>query len=147
MKEEVLTDEAIKEKYIAFHSDPANIQFNDAYFCSINSISLDHLRDVIKEFPAEIAKAVKGREVTDNELSTLLGLLTRLCYEKAFKDKIKPKSLEGLVNAIVALMKQRGLESGKPTEIIEFKELEKKTPNELHTYVMSMIRRPFADRN
>ena len=86
MKEKELTDEEIKNKYIAFHSDPANIQFNDAYFCSINSISLDHLRDVIRENPEEIGKAVKGREVTDNELSTLLGLLTRLCYEKAFKD-------------------------------------------------------------
>ena len=133
-------DNEIREKYIAFRSDPANIQFNDIFFSSTFGVPAQDLRRVIDEHP-DIAQAIAAREVTDAELSTLLGLITRLCYEKAFVDKPKVKSLEGLVGAIVALMKQRQLESGKPTEIIKYEELEKKTPDELHSYVMGMLRR------
>lgn len=140
-----LSDKEIKERYIAFRSDPANIQHNDLFFTDLNSISLDRLKRVIKENP-DITKKIFDQPVTDIEVSTLLGLVTRLSYEKAFRDKIPVKSWEGLMNAIVNLLKQRGLESGRPTEIIKYEELEKKTPEELHAHIMSMLRRPF-DRN
>ncbi len=139
-----MSDDEIKQLYIAFRADPANIQFNDICFCSTNSITIDRLRSIVERDP-EVYRKINSPEVTDTELSTFLGLLTRLCYKKAFVDNIQVKSLEGLVTAITSLMKQRQLASGKPTEIVKYEELEKKTPDQLHEYIMGRLRRPFAE--
>ena len=144
--EAALSDLQIKKEYIAFRSNPANVKITDQGFCEKQGIAVARLQH-IKEIDAGIDITIASREVTDGELSMFLGLLTRLLYEKAFTEKIPVKSLEGLANALVNLMKQRSLETGKPTEIFKIKidELKKKTPQELNQHLLGLIRH--GDRN
>lgn len=134
--------EEISSAYIKFRSEPKNIKLKDQYFCNQYGISLATLQK-IKDLDPSIESTINGRPVTDDELSGFMGLLTRLCYEKAFAENIPVKSLEGLANALVNLMKQRQLETGRPTEIITIKEdeLKKKTPTERYQMLMGYLRR------
>jgi hypothetical protein len=127
----------IVEKYIAFRSNTVNDRFDDSVFCSENSVSLDQLKSI--KTP-EVLRRIFQRPVGDQEFFNLLDQLTRLCYHKALAKEIPVKSFEGLVNAITNLLKQKQLSTGKPTEIVEYKELAKKTPEELHTIMMGYLR-------
>lgn len=139
------SDDAVLKLYTEFRKDPANVRLNDNFFCITNGIAVPRLKELLKENP-KVIHEIESREVSDDELSTLMGLLTRLCYHKAFINSVPVKSLEGLVNAIIGLMKQRQLETGRPTEIIKFEEdAEKKTPEELHSYIMGMLRKPMRN--
>lgn len=136
------SDAEVLKLYTEFHKNPANIKLNDNFFCITNGIAVPRLKNLLKENP-KIIQEIESCEVTDGELSTLMGLLTRLCYKKAFIDAVPVKSLEGLVNAIIGLMKQRQLEGGKPTEIIKFEEdAREKTDEELHAHLMGLLRKP-----
>jgi len=135
------TDDEIKQRYTAFRADPANLQFNDFYFCNINSITISRFKEIIDK---NTEYGIETRGVTDAELSKCMGLLTRVCYEKALIRRLPVKSLEGLVNAIVNLMKQRQLETGKPTEILQIKdsELAGKSTEERTALLLGFLRRP-----
>lgn len=136
-------DAEIKAAYIAFRSDPKNIKLSEQWFCNKHFIAIASLHSIIAENP-DIESTLNSREVTDEELSSFLGSLTRLCYEKAFMENIPVKSLEGLTNALVNLMKHRQLAAGRPTEIISVKEeeLKLKTPRERYQLLMGYLRRP-----
>ena len=136
-----LSDDEVKKRYLTFRKDPANVQFEDIYFCSTNSVSGDRLRRILKENP-KITQEILSREVTDDELGQKMSFLARSALDRSLLDKVPIKSIEGLINALVAYMKQRALESGKPTEIfkIKYEELKKKTPQELQQHLLGLLR-------
>ena len=138
-----MVDEKIKKDYIEFRSNPANLSLKDQFFCSQHSISIKHLNEIKKSNP-DIATALDNVEVTDEEVNTKTAKMVRAALDKAIKEGASIKSLEGFLNAMVAYMKQRALDAGRPTEIITLKEqeLKKKTPQERYELMMSYLRRP-----
>lgn len=136
-----MTDKDIQTKYIAWRIDPINDRFDDCVFCGEvdkpNTISLDKLKSL--KTP-EVIRAIMRKPPSDEEFFNLLEQTLRLCYDKALNGNLPVKSLEGAINSITALLKQRQLDNGKPTERVEFTELEKKTSAELHQFIMGRLR-------
>ena len=133
----MLNDKEIQEKYIEFRSDTLNDRFDDCVFCTENAVTIDKLKSL--KTP-EVIRAIFNRPVGEDQFFNLLEQLTRLSYHKALNGKIPVKSFEGLINAITQLLKQRQLSTGKPTEIVKYEELKKKTPAELHSFIMGELR-------
>ena len=127
----------IQKKYIEFRSDAMNDRFHDSVFCNENKLCLDEL-NLIKT--PDVIREIFNRPVNEDQFFKLLEQLTRLSYDKALNGKIPVKSFEGLVNAIAQLLKQRNLSTGKPTEIVKYEDLKKKTPMELHSFIMGELR-------
>ena len=77
-------------------------------------------------------------------MNTKTAKFVRAALDKVITEGASVKSVEGLLNALVAYMKQRALDAGRPTEIIKIKEeeLKKKTPQERYEILMSYLRRP-----
>jgi len=133
----VMTDKEIQEKYIEFRCDAMNDRFDDCVFCTENHVTIDQLRSL--KTP-DVIRAIFNRPVNEDQFFKLLEQLTRLSYDKALNGKIPVKSFEGLINAIAQLLKQRNLSTGKPTEIVKYEDLKKKTPMELHSFIMGELR-------
>lgn len=137
----MLDDKEIQKKYIEFRCDTLNDRFDDSVFCSENSVTIDKLKSLKSP---EVIRAIFNRPIGEDQFFILLEQLTRLSYDRALNGRIPVKSFEGLINAITQLLKQRQLSAGKPTEIVKYEELKKKTPAELHSFIMGQLRH---DRN
>ncbi len=124
----MITDKEIQEKYIEFRSDTLNDRFDDCVFCTENAVPINRLKQL--KTP-DVIRSIFKRPVGEDQFFNLLEQLTRLGYDKALNGKIPVKSFEGLINAITNLLKQRQLSTGRPTEIVKYEELEKKTPAEV----------------
>ena len=135
--------DAIKQAYLIFRSDPKNIKLKDQYFCNQQGIAVKTL-DRIKDENPDIEAMLDNIEVTDEEVNTKTAKFVRAALDKVITEGASVKSVEGLLNALVAYMKQRALDAGRPTEIITIKEaeLKKKTPQERYELLMSYLRRP-----
>ena len=133
----MLTDKEIQDKYIEFRSDAINDRFDDCVFCTENAVTIVKLKAL--KTP-DVIRTIFNRPIGEDQFFKLLEQLTRLSYDKALNGKIPIKSFEGLINAITALLKQRQLSTGKPTEIVEYEDLRKKTPAELHSFIMGQLR-------
>ncbi len=136
------TDEEIKQLYIDWRLDPVNAKCHNIAFCSTYGVPADKLNKLLEE--TDLQSKLDSREVTDDEVSSLMGLLTRLSFNKALVEKLPVRSLEGLINGIVALVKMRQLEQGKPTEILKVtdEEIAAMSPQERYAKLMSYLRRP-----
>ena len=137
----MLDDKEIQKKYVEFRYDTLNDRFDDSVFCSENSVTIDKLKSLKSP---EVIRAIFNRPIGEDQFFILLEQLTRLSYDRALNGRIPVKSFEGLINAITQLLKQRQLSAGKPTEIVKYEELKKKTPAELHSFIMGQLRH---DRN
>ena len=133
----MLDDKEIQKKYIEFRCDTLNDRFDDSVFCSENSVTIDKLKSLKSP---EVIRAIFNRPIGEDQFFILLEQLTRLSYDRALNGRIPVKSFEGLINAITQLLKQRQLSAGKPTEIVKYEELKKKTPAELHSFIMGELR-------
>lgn len=133
----MLPDKEIQDKYIEFRCDTINDRFDDCVFCTENGVSIDKLKSL--KTP-DVLRAIFNRPVSEDQFFKLLEQLTRLSYDKALNGKIPIKSFEGLISAITSLLKQRQLSTGRPTEIVKYEELKKKTPAELHSFIMGELR-------
>ncbi len=128
---------AIAEKYLAFRSNPLNDRFEDAKFCSENSVSLDNL-EKIKSI--EFSHKVDSVPLTEQNSHQNAEILARKINQLWMQRALPVKSLEGLTNAYTNLLKQLALLRGAPTERIEFSEVKKKTPAETHRWLMQYLR-------
>ena len=136
---EIKSDLEVKQLYLAFRLDPINDKHNDAAFCSRNSIATYQLERVILN-NSDIADVIDRREIDDSQIQLLSNKILQQAYQYLLEGKVSPKSYEGLLNAANNFLKTIQLISGKPTERIKIEDLEKKTPEELHTYIMDRIR-------
>ena len=136
------TDDEIKDLYIKWRTDPTNAKCHNIAFCSLHGVPADKLNSLLDN--SDLQHKLDSREVTDDEISKLMGLLTRLSFNKALVEKLPVRSLEGLINGIVALVKMRQLEQGKPTEILKItdEEIAAMTPEQRYDRLMSYLRRP-----
>ena len=139
----MVENKPLRDAYVKFRLDPLNAKLTDQYFCSTHAISLKTLKELKKDNP-DIETTLDNIAVTDEEVNTKTAKMVRAALDKAIKEGASIKSLEGFLNAMVAYMKQRALDAGRPTEIITLKEEElKKLPaEERYRMLISALRRP-----
>ncbi len=133
------TDLEVKALYLAFRLDPINDKYNDTMFLSRNSIPMSQLERVVALNP-DIADTIDRREIGNKDIQLLSNKILQQCYNTLLEGKVSAKSYEGLLNAANNLLKTIQLITGNPTERVEIKDLEKKTPEELHRFVMGRLR-------
>ncbi len=126
----------LSKLYLAFCQDPLNDQFDDSRFCSEQSISLKQL-EVLKT--SDILRSISQSEFTDKQLRSTVDNILRKANRLLAAGTVGPKSMEGLMNAFTNLLKQKQLLAGNPTERIEIDDLRKKSPEDLHRWLMHSL--------
>lgn len=122
--------------YIAFQQDPANAQFDDSFFCTEQSISIDQLK-ILKT--SEVLRKIATSPFTNKHARISVDNVIRQVNSILASKDIQPKSLEGLINAFTNLLKHQQLLQGKPTERIAIEDLKKKPPEEIHRWLMANL--------
>jgi hypothetical protein len=121
------------ERYIQFRVDPTNDRYADTKFCSENGIDVTLLE---KLKTIEVMKRIHGHALEPKEIDETVNTLLRLAYGKSIQERTPPiKSLEGLLNAFVNLLKIQQLQAGNPTERISIEDLREKTADEVHSFI------------
>lgn len=126
----------LQQRYVAFRTDAANIGIHDCAFATENQISIDQVAEL--KTP-EVIRAINAVSIKD-QLPNLLEQVLKYAYERLLDGTLTIKSFESLAAILPSLLKHHQLDSGKPTEIVEYKDLRDKSLNELHSILMGELR-------